>query len=360
MSRWEYQVIHLNVEDSSQAANPPGPGPASPPEPPAPVAPPGNPAPLAGQPGFSKAYLEQEFPNFYSNPAQQQPQPPQQANHPALQLQNFLNGHGQKGWSLVGIYPLGSLLMMFFRRRIPDPPSPQVQAAPSVVSQLQRQPQSAEPFPVGPDPVPTAGMGSGAGPASASPAHGVPSPPSDVLQQILQRLDSLEGRAAPLPSRDTQSGPGGAPAAVAASPPDTLAQPSQGPGERRLRRRTSASQEPSPVQAPPLEGGRQTTPAAGSPAAAVDVAIVSTHTLASLQSEVGIPTFHAAKALDFRSYATLAGFGSRHGYPLGLIKEGANGMVAVYVGLEQGDRGGRAKRLWVVIPVDRLRALDNR
>ena len=66
-----------------------------------------------------------------------------------------------------------------------------------------------------------------------------------------------------------------------------------------------------------------------------------------------------AKALNFRSYATLAGYGSRHGYPLGLVKEGPNQMAAVYVGMEQGDRGGRARRLWVVVPVARLRFLES-
>ena len=72
-----------------------------------------------------------------------------------------------------------------------------------------------------------------------------------------------------------------------------------------------------------------------------------------------MPTCHAAKALNFRSYATLAGYGSRHGYPLGLVKEGLNQMAAVYIGMEQGDRGGRARRLWVVVPVARLSSLES-
>jgi hypothetical protein len=96
-------------------------------------------------------------------------------------------------------------------------------------------------------------------------------------------------------------------------------------------------------------------PAAGAPGQAE---ILTANHLASLQEEGGMPTFHAAKALDFRSYATLAGYGSRHGYPLGLVKEGANQMAAVYIGLEQGDRGGRARRLWAVVPVSRLRAFE--
>ena len=356
MSRWEYQVIHLNVEDSSKASHPPVQGPASTPEPPAPAAPPAPPTPVAGQPVFSKAYLEQEFPNFYNNPPQQQPQPQQQSNHPALQLQHFLNGHGQQGWSLVGIYPLGSLLMMFFRRRIPDPPAPAIQAAPSIVPQTQPDDASA----AAQHPVPAAVNSDDAPPPSTPLSKEQASPTSDLLHQILQRLDSLEGRSVPIQSGERESVSDLA-QAVAAEPLPNIVRPGTSmSGERRLRRRSSASSAPMASQSPSKPAVRQTNPVAASPPAAADVAIVSTSTLASLQGEVGIPTFHAAKALEYRSYATLAGFGSRHGYPLGLIKEGANKMAAIYVGLDQGDRGGRAKRLWVVISVDRLRALENR
>ena len=350
VSRWEYQVIHLNVEDSSQAAAPPSPGPVNTAQPPSPETPPGSPAPLPGQPVFSQAYLEQEFPDFYSNPPQQQPQPQQQANnHPALQLQNFLNVHGQQGWSLVGIYPLGSLLMMFFRRRIADPPVAPIQAASALVPQQVGGDAGVQ------DPLQAGGKGVDAAPATSAPADGIASPSAELLQQILQRLDSLEGRTPPSASSKDGSSSDLAPVGLA----ETLPQASQIPGERRLRRRSSASQVPGTGQPPRGQADQQTNSVASSPAPAADVAIVSSNILAALQSEVGIPTFHAAKALDFRSYATLAGFGSRHGYPLGLLKEGPNKMAAVYVGLEQGDRGGRAKRLWVVIPVDRLRALDN-
>ena len=301
MSRWEYQVIHLNVEDSSKPAQAPGPGPASasqqPPTPPA-----APPPPIAGQPVFSKAYLEQEFPDFYSNPPsqplQQPPQGQQQPNHPALQLQQFLNGHGQQGWSLVGIYPLGSLLMMFFRRRIAEPAAQPIPAAAPRVQQQPPTPPAAAPIP------PSAPPGV---PDLAD--SGTP-PVSHWLQQIMQRLESLEGRIATPPSDQTSS---------------------------------------------EQVSGQPAVPAAGAPGQAE---ILGANHLASLQEEGGMPTFHAAKALNFRSYATLAGYGSRHGYPLGLVKEGANQMAAVYIGLEQGDRGGRARRLWAVVPVARLRAFE--
>ena len=183
---------------------------------------------------------------------------------------------------------------------------------------------------------------------------GAPPPVTDWLQQIMQRLESLEGRiASPAPS---QPGPNPVPAEAVASPSpvEPVQQSPVVPGERRLRRRSSAAQPPNAI---PTLGGPASVAdpasvaAAGAPGEAV---ILSSSLLASLDNEVGIPTFHAAKALDFRSYATLAGYGSRHGYPLGLVKEGANQMAAVYVGLEQGDRGGRAKRLWVVVPRERL------
>lgn len=107
MPRWEYQVIHLNVEGSATPPATPGTG----------QAPAAGPAPAAdsspSKPGtvFSQEYLRKEFPGFYTpNSSGQQ--------HPAQQLQGFLNGVGQQGWSLIGVFPLGHLLMMIFRRRL--------------------------------------------------------------------------------------------------------------------------------------------------------------------------------------------------------------------------------------------------
>jgi hypothetical protein len=77
----------------------------------------GSPNPI-----FSQAYLEQEFPSFYSHP----PSSRQgggggggggQSSHPAHQLQNFLNTNGENGWELVGFYPVGPLMLMIFRRQ---------------------------------------------------------------------------------------------------------------------------------------------------------------------------------------------------------------------------------------------------
>jgi len=368
VSRWEYQVIHLNVEDSAKTPQAPGPGPGtSPNQPPTPPA--AETPPITGQPVFSKAYLEQEFPGFYSNPPSQPPQQPpqgqQQANHPALQLQQFLNGHGQQGWSLVGIYPLGSLLMMFFRRRIAELPAPLIPAA-APMGQHQSPAPAANRSPQIPAasialPIPTPE----ASPSQAAELVDPGTPPlTDWLQRIMQRLDSLEGRLAHAsinnPSSDPNPNPGLAKTGAVEPLAATDRQRSAAPGDRRLRRRSSASQPPtsSPSLAPSVSvsGRASAISPSGPPRQAV---ILSANLLVSLQEEVGMPTFHAAKALNFRSYATLAGYGSRHGYPLGLVKEGPNQKAAVYIGMEQGDRGGRARRLWIVVPVARLRSLES-
>ena len=363
MSRWEYQVIHLNVEDSSKTPQAPGPAPGTPPNQP-PTQPAAETPPVTGQPVFSKAYLEQEFPDFYSNPPSQPPQGQQQANHPALQLQQFLNGHGQQGWSLVGIYPLGSLLMMFFRRRIAELPAPLIPAA-APMGQHQPPAPAADRSPQGPAasiarPSPTPEISS---PQAAELADPVTPPVTDWLQQIMQRLDSLEGSIANASSNHPSSAPNPNPGLAKTGLVEPLAltdrQRLAVSGERRLRRRSSAAQPstPNPYLAPSasVSGPASAISPSGLPGQAV---ILRANLLDSLQEEVGMPTFHAAKALNFRSYATLAGYGSRHGYPLGLVKEGPNQMAAVYVGMEQGDRGGRARRLWAVVPVARLRDFE--
>lgn len=73
------------------------------------------PAPAQQAAPFSKSYLEQEFPGFYSHhpPAEQAERP----INPVLQLQGFLNTQGDDGWCLLGIYNVGPMLLMTFRRR---------------------------------------------------------------------------------------------------------------------------------------------------------------------------------------------------------------------------------------------------
>jgi len=237
MLLWEYQVIHLNVEDPVQAQSVQGP-PSSPPAP----------SPLGASPEqlFSKTYLEQEFPRHYVHPQLPNPQQ-QQQQHPAVQLQGFLNGYGDQGWSLVGIYPLGPLLMMFFRRRKVGADSPPV-------------PQASVPAP-GPD-----------------------------FSELLDRLAALEARLAA---------------------PSEAVKPFDGhvlsPEQRRR--------------------------------------FVGCSAISSLQ---------AAKALGFRSAASLSSFAAKRGYPLGLVKMGSGDQVAIYMGQGECPSGAKQGHLWVVVPAKNL------
>lgn len=159
MQQWEYQVIHLNVDSSTATKPGVSPSPDAPPSP----------------PPFTKTYLEQEFPSHYG--PQQPPGAPaspsaQQPQHPAMQLQGFLNSHGRQGWELLGIFPLGSLLMMIFRR----PLEGQAGVAPN-----------------------TADLAVTGAPAQARPTAERVHPES--LQVVLDRLEALEHRLAASPPR---------------------------------------------------------------------------------------------------------------------------------------------------------------
>ncbi len=120
--RWEYRVIHLNVEAPAPGAAPPG------------SAPPGSTPSGEAKRGdialdapvpFSRNYLEQEFPDHYTAPSAA----PDKPQHPAQQLQAFLNRLGLEGWEMLGIHPIGALTMMVFRRPLataaPSSPPPE-------------------------------------------------------------------------------------------------------------------------------------------------------------------------------------------------------------------------------------------
>lgn len=118
MVQWEYHVIHLNVE---------GPNPSAP-SPPAGTAAAGTQTAAKAEPVFSKKYLEKEFPAFYGGEAAQSGTASQ---HPAQQLRGFLNSQGRDGWELLGIFPVGRLAMMIFKRPMasaePAPEEPQAE-----------------------------------------------------------------------------------------------------------------------------------------------------------------------------------------------------------------------------------------
>jgi hypothetical protein len=237
MPQWEYQVIHLNVE--------PGKG--------------GEPSKDQNvPPPFTKSYLEQEFPQHYTHP---QPEAggsagPPQPLHPAKQLQNFLNGHGAQGWNLVGIFPLGSLLMMVMRRR--SGAEPQAEKIPKE--------------------------------ASAA------SPREPALKELIERVEALERQ---LPSSATATA-----TATATS----------------------------------LDEG----------------SVLDSTALETLAAEPSISAREAAAALGYRSTASLSNLGNRAGYPIGLLKLGVNGKVAVYRGISPSSSGGKARRQWVVVRLNRL------
>lgn len=255
MTCWEYMVIHLNVEPP---AAPPTKGPGE-------KAGEGTEGPAGSKPVFSRNFLAKEFPQFYEG---QQPQEPaaSKPQHPAQQLQSFLNGHGSQGWELVGVFPVGVLSMLFFRRPAAEAPAPP--ADPATPAELTVE--------------------------------------QATLQRVLQRLEALEGQlSAPMPSHSAPS---------QASPPPA---------------------------APPLVDPQ--------PAPQADRRL-----LLQLQDAPTLVTPAAAQAIGLRSAASLANLAARHGYLPGLYKVGTNGLAAVYQGEGTAKGGGRAQRLWCVVPADQV------
>ena len=200
---WEYRVIHLNVSPPagpSQAKSarsvsdgPPPPSVKPPPKPtPSPSAEPqksGSPNPI-----FSQAYLEQEFPSFYSHP----PSSRQgggggggggQSSHPAHQLQNFLNTNGENGWELVGFYPVGPLMLMIFRRQkfveveqstTVSSETSSTASSPDLVSRILERLEQLE-----------SAVGAGSGAKSASTDSQGPSQPRILSTEELRPLEKL-------------------------------------------------------------------------------------------------------------------------------------------------------------------------
>lgn len=269
MQQWEYQVIHLNVDSSAPAKD----GVSGPAESP------------TSTPPFTKTYLEQEFPSHYG--PQQPPgaaavPPAQQPKHPAMQLQGFINSHGRQGWELLGIFPLGSLLMMIFRRPLPSQAGTGVNKADSADI-----PWSEKTPPLTPP----------------SKGHKGAS-----LETVLDRLEALESRLSALSP----------PSAMAAEPPKVSP--------------------PSPP--PPGDHGRRPVKTAW---------ILGEEHLRKLKDHPVWSTAQAARSLGFRSPASLLNPASLHGYPIGLVRTGPNGKVAVYQGLAPNRQGGRDLRLWLVV-----------
>ncbi len=93
--KWEYHVVHLNVDDSSskheEASNPEA---AS--------------EKLKGS--LSPDFLKDQFPEQY--------QETKEAEHPAIQLSKFLNKKGLERWELSETIKIGHLLLLILKRQV--------------------------------------------------------------------------------------------------------------------------------------------------------------------------------------------------------------------------------------------------
>ena len=93
--KWEYQVIHLNVDDSSskndEASNPEA---AS--------------EKLKGS--LSPDFLKDQFPEQY--------QENEGSEHPAVQLSQFLNKKGMDRWELSETIKIGKMLFLIMKRQV--------------------------------------------------------------------------------------------------------------------------------------------------------------------------------------------------------------------------------------------------
>ena len=93
--KWEYHVVHLNVDDSSskseEASNPEA---AS--------------EKLKGS--LSPDFLKDQFPEQY--------QENEGSKHPAMQLSKFLNKKGQESWELSETIKIGKMLFLIMKRQV--------------------------------------------------------------------------------------------------------------------------------------------------------------------------------------------------------------------------------------------------
>ena len=93
--KWEYHVVHLNVDDSStkheEASNPKA---AS--------------EKLKGS--LSPDFLKDQFPEQY--------QENEGSEHPAIQLSKFLNKKGLERWELSETIKIGKMLFLIMKRQV--------------------------------------------------------------------------------------------------------------------------------------------------------------------------------------------------------------------------------------------------
>ncbi|MCX5956206.1 MAG: hypothetical protein NTW51_07290 [Cyanobacteria bacterium] len=330
MAGWEYQVIHINVE---------------PPKPPGPTPPADGPAaapPAAGdgsgnKPMFSETFLKKEFPQFYEKPPTEGSSA--QAQHPAHQLQTFLNGHGAHGWELIGVFPVGNLTMMFFRRPKPAEPKPASPAKepaafkPAVAADAAVASAAAIPSESAVATASDVGSDSAAGPAAE--AAGSSAAREGTLHEVLRRLEQMEER---LRVREVEG---------------DRTTPTRRPA--RLGQEAGSGQTTAGRPGGNRPGGRQPKAGRFDARSALPGERVTPAQLAKLvDATTPLPSSRAALAIGLRSATSLANHGARFGYEPGLSKRGPNGLVAIYTGPGTAEKGGKERRLWIVVPPQHL------
>lgn len=335
MAGWEYQVIHINVEPPRpQGPPPPADGTATTP-------------PVAGEssgakPMFSDTFLKKEFPQFYQKPPTEGSA--SQAQHPAHQLQTFLNGHGAQGWELIGVFPVGNLTMMFFRRSKrsePKPTRPAQEPAtmkPAMASELAIAPPSAVASDSAMAPASAVGSDSASGPSAEAADNAAAR--EGTLHEVLRRLQQIEER---LRVREVE---GEGPTPTGPTPTRRPVRPPRDAGSAQ----TSAGR-----AGGSLPGQRQLKAGRSEARSAVSGERVTPAQLANLADATPLTSSRAAQAIGLRSAASLANHGARYGYAPGLSKRGPNGLVAIYTGSGTAEKGGNERRLWIVVPAQRLK-----
>ena len=93
--KWEYHVVHLNVEDTpskgEEVSNP-------------------NAASEKLKGSLSPDFLKDQFPEQY--------QENENSDHPAMQLCNFLNKKGLDHWELSESIKIGQMLFLIMKRQV--------------------------------------------------------------------------------------------------------------------------------------------------------------------------------------------------------------------------------------------------
>ena len=93
--KWEYHVVHLNVDDSSskheESSNP-------------------EVASEKLKGSLSPDFLKDQFPEQYQENVG--------SEHPAMQLSKFLNKKGQERWELSETIKIGTMLFLIMKRQV--------------------------------------------------------------------------------------------------------------------------------------------------------------------------------------------------------------------------------------------------